>query len=69
MTAALRPFSDGEPNARSAVASIACRTPSAVYGLGSPEPPARRDRPETCDVALAITVMSRVEVPTSSAVT
>ena len=35
------------PKARSHVASTAASTPSAVYGLGSPEPPARRGRPVT----------------------
>jgi hypothetical protein len=56
------------PNTRSAVDSIACSTPSAVNGLGSPDPPARRDKPVTCVVRRAMVVMSRVEVPTSSAV-
>jgi hypothetical protein len=67
-TAIERPFRSGEPNARSHVAWIACRTPSAVNGLGSPDPPRRRLRPLTCAVARAIVVMSRADVPTSSAV-
>ena len=47
---------------------MADSTPSAVNGLGSPEPPIRRDSPATLRVRCAITRMSRLEVPTSSAV-
>ena len=55
-----------QPLARDAIAAA---TPSAVHGLGSPEPP--RSRGEAGDVAVrsAITSMSASEVPTSSAVT
>src|SRR5919108_625623 len=67
-TAADRPFSEAVPSARSTEASTAVSTPSAVNGLGSPEPPRERASPETCAVPSAITVMSRAEVPTSSAV-
>ncbi len=55
-------------NTRSQQARIADSTPSAVNGLGSPEPPCRRGSPATCSVRCAITRMSRLEVPTSSAV-
>ena len=67
-TATVRPFSEVSPNARSQLASTAAWTPSAVYGDGSPEPPRDCARPLTCFVASAITVMSRDDVPTSSAV-
>ena len=67
-TATLRPFSDVEPKARSTEASTAASTPSAVYELGSPDPPRARESPDTCAVPRAMTVMSRADVPTSSAV-
>ena len=68
MSATERPASEVLPKARSQVARIAASTPSAVNGLGSPEPPRDRTRPVTCRVRCAITVMSRDDVPTSSAV-
>ena len=68
-TATVRPFSDAVPNASAHETSIATCTPSAVHGDGSPEPPLRRERPLTCEVCPAMTVMSRAAVPTSSAVT
>jgi len=67
-TAAERPFSESEPSARSHDASTAASTHSAVNGLGSPDPPRARARPDTWRVPSAMTVMSRDEVPTSSAV-
>ncbi len=69
MTATLRPSRAPLPVARSSAARTAASTPSAVNGLGSPEPPRRRESPATWSVCSAITVMSRLEVPTSSAVT
>ena len=51
---------------------IGVYTPSEmipVKGLGSPEPPRPRARPATWRVCCAITAMSRLDVPTSSAVT
>ena len=68
MTATVRPRTDGAPKACSHETSIATWTPSAVHGDGSPEPPRRRDRPVTFCVCWAMTVMSRADVPTSSAV-
>ena len=67
-TATVRSLSELDENTRSQQARIAASTPSAVYGLGSPEPPCPRGRPATCSVRCAITFMSRLEVPTSSAV-
>ena len=64
----VRPSSDGEPKTRSQQTPIAVSTPSAVHGLGSPEPPRRRDSPVTWFVVDAMTSMSRADVPTSSAV-
>ncbi len=57
------------PKARSQQATIAASTPNAVHGLGSPEPPWRLGRPLTWRVTWAMACMSRVDVPTSSAVT
>jgi hypothetical protein len=65
----VRPFSEASPNACAQVVLIATSTPSAVNGLGSPEPPRLVARPETCLVVSAITGMSRLPIPTSSAVT
>ena len=64
----VRSPSDGEPKTRSQHTPIAAWTPSAVHGLGSPDPPRRRDSPVTWRVAEAMTSMSRADVPTSSAV-
>ena len=64
----LRSRNELSPKARWQVARIAASTPSAVKGLGSPEPPRLRARPATWAVCCAITAMSRLEVPTSSAV-
>ena len=50
-TATLRPSSDGLPNTRSQATRIAASTPSAVHGLGSPEPPRSVARPVTYGVA------------------
>jgi hypothetical protein len=66
--ATVRPFIDVVPKARSTLASSAARTPRAVAGEGSPEPPRERARPLTWPVVWAITLMSRDDVPTSSAV-
>ena len=68
-TAMLRPARSAEPHTRSAATRIAVSTPSAVHGLGSPEPPRASASPATCSVRSAITVMSPSDVPTSSAVT
>ncbi len=57
------------PQIASHVTRIAASTPSAVHGLGSPEPPRSTARPATWSVRSAITVMSPSDVPTSSAVT
>jgi len=65
----VRPASDDEPKTRSQQTAIAASTPSAVQGLGSPEPPRARVRPVTWLVVVAIVSMSRDAVPTSSAVT
>jgi len=59
---------DGDPKTRSQLTRIAVSTPSAVQGLGSPDPPRLRDSPVTCGVIEAMTSMSRADVPTSSAV-
>ena len=67
-TAIVRPASDGDPKTRSQQTSIAVCTPSAVHGLGSPEPASRRERPVTWLVDSEIVAMSRDDVPTSSAV-
>ena len=64
----VRPSSDAEPKTRSQQTRIAASTPSAVHGLGSPDPPRRRDSPVTWLVVDAMTSMSRDDVPTSSAV-
>ena len=66
--AIVRCSSDGVPKTRSQQTRIATSTPSAVHGLGSPEPPRRRERPLTWLVVEEITSMSRDDVPTSSAV-
>jgi hypothetical protein len=63
-----RPLSDGEPHSRSATAFVAHRTPHAVAGDGSPEPPSDSLTPVTNDVSRRITSMSAWVVPTSSAV-
>ena len=64
----LRPSTDVLPNTRSQATRMAASTPSAVHGLGSPEPPRSTASPVTCVVASAIVCMSGSEVPTSSAV-
>ena len=69
ITAMLRPARSEVPQTRSQVTRIAVSTPSAVHGLGSPEPPRSSASPATCSVCSAITVMSASDVPTSSAVT
>jgi hypothetical protein len=66
--AIVRPSSDGAPKTRSQQTRIAVSTPSAVHGLGSPEPPWWRERPDTWLVTDAMSCMSRDDVPTSSAV-
>ena len=67
-TAIERSLRSGVPHTRSQATWIASWTPSAVHGLGSPEPPRSTARPVTWRVPSAITVMSASEVPTSSAV-
>ena len=67
-TATLRPSSEVLPKTRSHATRIAASTPSAVHGLGSPEPPRSTASPVTWRVASAIVCMSGSEVPTSSAV-
>ena len=67
-TATLRPASEVLPKTRSQATLMAASTPSAVHGLGSPEPPRPVFSPVTCAVTSAITSMSGSEVPTSSAV-
>ena len=67
-TATLRPSSEVLPNTRSQATRMAASTPSAVDGLGSPEPPRSTASPVTCWVTSAIVRMSGSEVPTSSAV-
>ena len=63
-----RPDSDGLPHSRSATAFIAHRTPQAVAGDGSPEPPSDSLTPVTWRVSRRMTSMSAWVVPTSSAV-
>ena len=58
ITAMLRPARSSVPQTRSHVTRIAVSTPSAVHGLGSPEPPRSSASPATWSVCSAITVMS-----------
>ena len=68
LTTMCRPASDGPPHSRSATAYMAWRTPHAVAGDGSPEPPLSWLTPVAYRVTVRIMSMSAVVVPTSSAV-
>ncbi len=67
-TATVRPARSTVPKARWHAARIAACTPAAVNGLGSPAPPRSTGMPVTWVVRVAISTMSSVAVPTSSAV-
>jgi hypothetical protein len=63
-----RPAISADPKVSLAQARIAASTPSAVNGLGSPEPPSPGGRPVTWRVRSRIVTRSDGEIPTSSAV-
>ncbi len=66
-TATVRPSREVVPKTSSTQARIPCRTPRAVKGEGSPEPPRVTSTPTTWLVSTRIKLASSVEVPTSSA--